>query len=322
MNTNLKPNRPVFAMRTSTPGFHDTIFHRTNDMHAGTPYGKIAGVDPIFGAPTALQRAQARQAAAESANKAKSDFLADISHEIRQPMSAIIGLTNILLSTKLDNRQKQCLTVLLGSAEALMVMLKSFLDVGKIESGTIDLEYKPFNIGDLLDQVVGIMLIKAQEKNIGLTLHCEAGLPEAFIGDSGRIRQILINLVGNAIKFTETGGVTVSFAAAEERNGEKQIAISVMDTGIGISEDKTGHIFDRFIQADPSIADKYGGTGLGLSISKALAENMGGNISVTSAIGQGSTFTLHLPLRTEENGEDLVISRKFQPLTYNEEQFS
>jgi signal transduction histidine kinase len=175
------------------------------------------------------------------------------------------------------------------------------LDISKIASGIPNLEIAPFNMALLLTQIVGMMSIKAQEKNIGLTLHYEASAPEIFFGDSGCIRQIVMNLVGNAIKFTAIGGISITFAEAENGN---DVSISVADTGIGIAEDKIGIIFDRFVQANPSIGQNYGGSGLGLSISKALAENMGGTIAVNSALGKGSTFILNLQLPTDKGDGD------------------
>jgi len=174
------------------------------------------------------------------------------------------------------------------------------LDIGKIESKVINLEHAPFSMPALLHQIVSLLSNKAQEKGVDLILHYDAELPKIFVGDSGRIRQIVMNLVGNAIKFTEAGEVTVSFGIRGEENGKKKISISVQDTGIGIPEDKMDVIFSRFAQADSSITRKFGGTGLGLSISKALAESMGGSMSVTSVMGKGSTFTLNLELPVKQ----------------------
>ena len=236
---------------------------------------------------------------AEKANKAKSDFLANMSHEIRTPMNAIIGLTNILQATKLDSKQEKCVNVLQTSAEGLMVLINDLLDIDKIESENVDLEHTPFNMTSLLEGVVSVMAVRAQEKGISLSVRYEAGLNKTFLGDSGRIRQILLNLVGNAVKFTDKGSVSVFLSNGGQTDGKKDLTITVTDTGIGIAEDKIEQVFGKFIQADSSITRRYGGTGLGLTISKALAERMGGSITVTSTVGVGSIFVLHLSLPVE-----------------------
>ncbi len=245
---------------------------------------------------------------AEKANKAKSDFLANMSHEIRTPMNAVIGLAHILQTTNLDAKQKQCIDVLQSSSEALMLLINDLLDVDKMEAQDIDLEHAPFSMTAVLDQVISVMSVKAKQKGINLIVHYESGLYKTYIGDRGRIHQIVLNLVGNAVKFTDSGGsVSVFFANGGKGNGKKAITVTVTDTGIGIPEDKIGMIFDRFIQADATITRKYGGTGLGLSISQALAQRMGGSISVTSVVGQGSSFVLHLSLPVEASDSDSEI---------------
>lgn len=249
--------------------------------------------------------AEAATLVAEKANKAKSDFLANMSHEIRTPMNAVIGLTHILQTTKLDAKQKQCVDVLQSSSESLMMLINDLLDIDKMEALDIELEHAPFSMTAVLDQVISVMSVKAKQKGVNLIVHYESGLYKTYIGDSGRIRQIALNLVGNAVKFTDRGGsVSVFFANGGKGNGKKAITVTVTDTGIGIPEDKIEMIFGRFIQADASITRKYGGTGLGLSISQALAQRMGGSISVTSVVGQGSSFVLHLSLAVEASDSE------------------
>lgn len=251
------------------------------------------------------QAAEVATIVADNANKAKSDFLANMSHEIRTPMNAVIGLAHILLTTKLDEKQKQCVHVLQSSAEGLMHLINDLLDIDRIEARDIDLEESTFSMTSLLDQVISVMSVRAKQKNINLISHYEPGLYKTYIGDGRRILQILINLVGNAVKFTpQNGTVSVFFANGGKGNGKKALTITVTDTGIGIAEDKLDIVFGKFIQADSSTTRQYGGTGLGLAISQALAKRMDGIIKVTSILGQGSSFVLHLKLPVEATVSD------------------
>ena len=236
---------------------------------------------------------------AEAANIAKTEFLANMSHEIRTPMNAIIGLSNILsMSVPLTEKQRQFVKTLQMSADSLLSLINDLLDISKIEARSVELEHIPFSLTQLIQEVISMMAVRVKENGLNFTSDGESVDRHVFIGDPTRLRQIILNLCSNAIKFTEKGGIHIAIGCSKTtKPSVENITISVTDTGIGIEADKLNVIFDKFIQADTSISRRYGGTGLGLAITKTITEIMGGTIEVQSVYGQGSTFTVTIPLQ-------------------------
>jgi PAS domain S-box-containing protein len=235
---------------------------------------------------------------AEAANIAKSEFLANISHELRTPMNSVVGLANILAMSKpLTDQQKEFVRTLQMSADVLLTIINDLLDLSKIEANSIELEKLPFNMVQLLQDIISLLSVRIREKGLNFLLDQESMKRRIYIGDPNRIRQVMLNLCSNAVKFTEKGHIRLSIRSEPSpMPGIEMVCINVADTGIGIPADKLCSVFDKFVQADSSITRKYGGTGLGLTITKSLVEAMNGSVTVESTPGEGSVFTVSIPL--------------------------
>jgi PAS domain S-box-containing protein len=287
--------QPVIAEEQATSREGYTGWGSVTKIPLRDKHGNIMGTMGIGRDITELKDKELQLREAEGASEAKSRFLATMSHEIRTPLNGVVGMLKLLRRSQLNNKQQRYVNNGILSADALLTVINDILDYSKIEAGKMEISQLPFNLVEITENVVQMFAQQAEEKNLEIACFIDESVPRVCIGDANRIGQVLINLIGNALKFTSEGDVIVRVRLENEEEEQVVVQFDIADTGIGIAAEKVEHIFEHFMQEDSSTTRRFGGSGLGLSISKQLLELMGGNIQVESTLGQGSTFSFTIP---------------------------